>query len=41
MVGSNEDRAKQFKDAQLFNESLDTAFGVDQRTILEKLLEGD
>ena len=42
MMGSNEERAKQFKDAQLFDDvSLDTAFGVDQGTILEKLLEGD
>mgnify|MGYP001101432510 CR=1 FL=1 len=42
MIGSNEDRVKQFKDAQLLNDvSIDTSFGVDQRTILEKLLEGD
>ena len=42
MMGSNEDRAKKFKEARLFNDIyLDTVFGVDQCTILETLLEGD
>ena len=43
MIGSNKDRANKFRDAQLLIDPypLDTAFGVDQCTILDKLLEGD
>ena len=42
MMGENEERTKQFEDAQLFNDiELDTGFGVDQITVVEQLLEGD